>query len=82
MLDRARFICQTQSFNVFIKEPTYAKMTSLLFYQWRNGAKTGMYYLRSKAKKEAINFTSVKNIQKKEVIKKYICNDDVCVSCQ
>lgn len=55
-LDRGRYICQTQSFNVFYEKPSYSDMTSLLFYQWEGGAKTGIYYLRSKPASQPIQF--------------------------
>ncbi len=55
--DRGPFICQTQSLNLFIENPTFAKLTSMLFYAWKQGLKTGMYYLRTKAASQAIKFT-------------------------
>ncbi|MFZ4061134.1 MAG: ribonucleoside-diphosphate reductase subunit alpha [Bacteroidia bacterium] len=67
--DRGAFIDQSQSLNIFMESPTYAKMTSLHFYAWEKGLKTGMYYLRSKAGADAVQFTvdkssaAVPNIQ-------------------
>lgn len=55
--DRGPYICQTQSLNLFIENPTFAKLTSMHFYAWKRGLKTGMYYLRTKAAAEAIKFT-------------------------
>ncbi|MBA3958356.1 MAG: ribonucleoside-diphosphate reductase subunit alpha [Parachlamydiaceae bacterium] len=55
--DRAPFVCQTQSLNLFIENATFAKLTSMHFYAWKRGLKTGMYYLRTKAAAEAIKFT-------------------------
>eukprot|EP01113_Clastostelium_recurvatum_P024916 TRINITY_DN2984_c0_g1_i3.p1 TRINITY_DN2984_c0_g1~~TRINITY_DN2984_c0_g1_i3.p1 ORF type:complete len:852 (-),score=282.84 TRINITY_DN2984_c0_g1_i3:66-2621(-) len=55
--DRGAYIDQSQSFNVFIGEPTYAKLTSMHFYAWKKGLKTGMYYLRTRPAAEAIKFT-------------------------
>ena len=55
--DRGAFICQSQSLNLFIQEPNYAKLTSMHFYGWKKGLKTGMYYLRTKAATDAIKFT-------------------------
>jgi ribonucleoside-diphosphate reductase alpha chain len=55
--DRGAFICQSQSLNVFIDRPNFAKLTSMHFYAWKRGLKTGMYYLRTKAAAEAIKFT-------------------------
>lgn len=56
-LDRGRYICQSQSFNCWMKDPSYAKLNSFHFYGWKNGAKTGMYYLRQPAKVDPINFS-------------------------
>ncbi|MBI3252886.1 MAG: ribonucleoside-diphosphate reductase subunit alpha [Candidatus Omnitrophica bacterium] len=55
--DRGPFICQSQSLNLFIQEPNFAKLTSMHFYSWKKGLKTGMYYLRTKAAADAIKFT-------------------------
>jgi len=55
--DRGAYIDQSQSFNVFMAEPTTAKLTSLHFYTWKKGLKTGMYYLRTKPAAQAIQFT-------------------------
>lgn len=55
--DRGPFICQSQSLNLFVENPTVAKLTSMHFYAWKKGLKTGMYYLRTKAAAEAIKFT-------------------------
>ena len=55
--DRAPFICQSQSLNVHIAEPNSKKLTSMHFYAWKKGLKTGMYYLRSRPKADAIQFT-------------------------
>jgi ribonucleoside-diphosphate reductase alpha subunit len=55
--DRSPFICQSQSLNVHIADPTSKKLTSMHFYAWKKGLKTGMYYLRSRPKADAIQFT-------------------------
>jgi ribonucleoside-diphosphate reductase alpha chain len=55
--DRGAFIDQSQSFNVFIGEPTVPKLTSMHFYAWKKGLKTGMYYLRARPAVDAIKFT-------------------------
>lgn len=55
--DRGAFIDQSQSFNAFIAQPTAAKLTSMHFYSWKKGLKTGMYYLRSRPAADAIKFT-------------------------
>ena len=55
--DRGAFICQSQSLNVFMENANFAKLTSMHFYGWKKGLKTGMYYLRTKAATDAIKFT-------------------------
>lgn len=55
--DRGAFIDQSQSLNVHIAEPNYGKLSSMHFYGWKLGLKTGMYYLRTKAAANAIQFT-------------------------
>lgn len=54
---RGAFICQSQSLNLFVTEPSYAKLTSMHFYGWKKGLKTGCYYLRTKAAVMAQKFT-------------------------
>ena len=55
--DRGAFICQSQSLNLFVDNPTTSKLTSMHFYGWKKGLKTGMYYLRSQAATQAVQFT-------------------------
>jgi ribonucleoside-diphosphate reductase alpha chain len=55
--DRGAYICQSQSMNVFMQDPNFGKLTSMHFYAWKKGLKTGMYYLRSQAAASAIQFT-------------------------
>jgi len=55
--DRGAFICQSQSLNLFVDTPTVAKLTSMHFYAWKQGLKTGMYYLRTQAATQAVQFT-------------------------
>lgn len=55
--DRGAFIDQSQSFNIHVAEPNYGKLTSIHFYGWKLGLKTGMYYLRTKPAANAIQFT-------------------------
>ena len=55
--DRGPFICQSQSLNLWMEEPTYKSLTSMHFYSWEAGLKTGIYYLRRKAKHQAQQFT-------------------------
>jgi ribonucleoside-diphosphate reductase alpha chain len=54
---RGAFICQSQSLNLFVADPSYAKLTSMHFYAWKKGLKTGCYYLRTKASVMAQKFT-------------------------
>lgn len=54
---RGAFICQSQSLNLFVADPNYAKLTSMHFYAWKKGLKTGCYYLRTKAPVAAQKFT-------------------------
>jgi ribonucleoside-diphosphate reductase alpha chain len=55
--DRGAFICQSQSMNIFMSDVNFAKLTSMHFYAWKAGLKTGMYYLRTKAAVGAVKFT-------------------------
>lgn len=55
--DRGKYICQSQSLNLFMENPTYQKLTSMLFYSWKKGLKTGMYYLRTRPAADPIKFT-------------------------
>ena len=55
--DRGCFVDQSQSMNLFIENPNVGKLSSMHMYAWKNGLKTGMYYLRTKAKSKAIQFT-------------------------
>ena len=55
--DRGAYICQSQSLNVFMENPNFGKLSSMHFYAWERGLKTGMYYLRTKAATDAIKFT-------------------------
>ncbi len=63
---RGYFIDQSQSLNLFMENANYAKLTSMHFYAWKSGLKTGMYYLRTKAAVDAIKFT-LDNTKKKEI---------------
>ncbi len=85
--DRGAFICQSQSLNLFVEQPNYAKLSSMHFYTWKKGLKTGMYYLRTKAAADAIKFTvdaSVLTQAKEEAAEQIACsldNRDECLSC-
>lgn len=67
--DRGAFICQSQSLNLFVESPTFSKLSSMHFYAWSKGLKTGMYYLRSKAAVDPIKFTLGEEHQQKYVDK-------------
>ena len=55
--DRGAYICQSQSLNLWIEDPDHKKLTNMHFYSWKAGLKTGIYYLRRKAKHQAQQFT-------------------------
>lgn len=65
--DRGAFICQSQSLNLFVESPTVSKLTSMHFYAWQKGLKTGIYYLRSKSAVDPIKFTLSSKYQQKFV---------------
>uniref|UniRef100_A0A6C0C6T3 ribonucleoside-diphosphate reductase n=1 Tax=viral metagenome TaxID=1070528 RepID=A0A6C0C6T3_9ZZZZ len=56
-VDRGKYICQSQSLNLFIEAPTFKTISSMHFYSWKKGLKTGIYYLRSRPSSKAIQFT-------------------------
>ena len=85
--DRAPFICQSQSLNIHIASPDSKKLTSMHFYAWQKGLKTGMYYLRTRPKADAIKFTVDQEqlvATNKENSKSNLPvedDDEVCLSC-
>jgi ribonucleoside-diphosphate reductase alpha subunit len=85
--DRGAFICQSQSLNLFVEQPNFAKLSSMHFYTWKKGLKTGMYYLRTKAAADAIKFTvdaAVLNQTKDEQQAAIACsldNPEACEAC-
>lgn len=93
--DRGQFIDQSQSLNLFIDQPNMGKITSMHFYAWEKGLKTGMYYLRTKAATQAIQFTVQKQAKaqlepvvagkeeytSEEMIACSIDNPDECIAC-
>jgi ribonucleoside-diphosphate reductase alpha chain len=84
---RGAFICQSQSLNLFVADPNYAKLTSMHFYAWKKGLKTGVYYLRTKAPVMAQKFTVDPELQKaaekseQERLQKKYAADEGCVMC-
>jgi ribonucleoside-diphosphate reductase alpha chain len=93
--DRGAFICQSQSLNLFVDNPTVAKLTSMHFYAWKVGLKTGMYYLRTQAASQAVQFTVEKQGSRQmepvvpksgesadEIIVGQVCTmEEGCVTC-
>ncbi len=65
--DRGAYICQSQSLNLFIQDANFAKLTSMHFYAWKKGLKTGMYYLRTKSAADAIKFTVDQSYMKQAI---------------
>ena len=71
--DRGAFICQSQSLNLWMEDPTYNSLTSMHFYSWKKGLKTGIYYLRRKAKHQPQQFTIEPEIHQTTEEKDEIC---------
>ena len=81
--DRGKFVDQSQSLNLFVAEPTVARLNSMHFHAWRQGLKTGMYYLRTKPAVNAIQYTVERgNEQTAAALSSLPEPDDVCLSCQ
>jgi ribonucleoside-diphosphate reductase alpha subunit len=85
-IDRGPYICQTQSLNLFFEEPNYKLLSSALFYGWSKGLKTGSYYIRSRPKVQAQQFTidpTLKSSEKTiDTTNRYdLENPSVCESC-
>ena len=85
---RGAFICQSQSLNLFVADPNYAKLTSMHFYSWKKGLKTGMYYLRTRAPVMAQKFTVDPELQKEAAkseqmrkIRKNMGDEEECTMC-
>jgi ribonucleoside-diphosphate reductase alpha subunit len=85
--DRGAYICQSQSLNLFVEQPNFAKLSSMHFYTWKKGLKTGMYYLRTKAAADAIKFTVDADVlakTKDDAISQITCsldNPEACEAC-
>jgi ribonucleotide reductase alpha subunit len=78
--ERGAYIDQSQSFNVFIGQPNFAKLTSMHFYSWKKGLKTGMYYLRTRPAANAVKFTVDPASQVKTADSK-TAEPEECLSC-
>lgn len=77
--DRGVFICQSQSLNLWLEDPTYSMLTSMHMYSWKKGLKTGIYYLRRKAKHRAQQFTiEPDQVSKTKNTKE---TEEICESC-
>lgn len=92
--ERGRYICQSQSMNLFVEDPDLKKLTSMHFYAWSSGLKTGLYYLRSKPKAKQQKFTIDPSIQKfanveekdkgessNKKTQEIVCTDEICTMC-
>jgi ribonucleoside-diphosphate reductase alpha chain len=75
--DRGAYICQSQSMNLFVQDANFAKLSSMHFYGWKAGLKTGMYYLRTKAASDAIKFTA--DVAAAKETPEVLGNEDVLV---
>ncbi len=80
-VDRAPYICQTQSMNLFFEVPDYKKLTSAHFYGWKKGLKTGLYYCRSRTVAKTQLFTIEPEKKTKEIIQEDDEDDGVCHNC-
>ena len=84
--DRGRFICQSQSLNRYLQDPSYVNITSMLFHAWKKGLKTGMYYLKERQVQTVTGNIDKSYEQKTEIPiqkkkKKIVCTDEVCTMC-
>jgi ribonucleoside-diphosphate reductase alpha subunit len=79
--DRGPFIDQSQSLNIFMENPTPAKLTSMHFYGWKKGLKTGMYYLRTRAKAKAQQVTVPVAPTKEQILACSLANPESCEMC-
>lgn len=75
--DRGAYVCQSQSMNLFVQDANFAKLSSMHFYGWKAGLKTGMYYLRTKAAADAIKFTA--DVAAAEAPEEVLGNEDTLV---
>jgi ribonucleotide reductase alpha subunit len=74
--DRGAFICQSQSLNLWLEDPNYSSLTSMHFYSWSKGLKTGIYYLRRRGRHQAQQFTI--EPEKGNVAEEH---DEICEMC-
>ena len=82
--DRGAFICQSQSMNLFMESPDFKKLSSMHFYSWQQGLKTGIYYLRRKPKHQPQQFTiepEKKTDRSDSDCTAEVIEDEICESC-
>lgn len=89
--DRGAYVCQSQSLNLFVEDPDFQKLSSMHFYSWQKGLKTGIYYLRTRARAQAQKFTIDPTMVKLTNLKtasasaptprSVVCEGDVCEYC-
>jgi ribonucleoside-diphosphate reductase alpha chain len=79
--DRGAYICQSQSLNIFMENANFGKLTSMHFYGWEKGLKTGMYYLRTKAATDAIKFTVDKTVTEEPKAASIIEDQQAAIAC-
>jgi ribonucleotide reductase alpha subunit len=75
--DRGAFVCQSQSLNLWLEDPNYSNLTSMHFHSWSKGLKTGMYYLRRRARHQAQQFTIEPEKKQTNIAEE----DEVCEMC-
>jgi ribonucleotide reductase alpha subunit len=75
--DRGAFICQSQSLNLWLEDPNYNMLTSMHFYSWKKGLKTGIYYLRRRGKHQAQQFT----IEPEKKVQQHEDEHEICEMC-
>lgn len=79
--DRGAYICQSQSLNLWLEEPNYSSLTSMHFYSWSKGLKTGIYYLRRRARHQAQQFTIEPEIKQKNNLEDVELTEEICEMC-
>jgi len=81
--DRGAFVCQSQSLNLFVEEPTFQKLSSMHFYSWQQGLKTGIYYLRTRPRASAQKVTVDPNMISARTTTKVekVEDEEGCVMC-
>jgi ribonucleotide reductase alpha subunit len=82
--DRGAYICQSQSLNLFVADPDYSRLTSMHFYAWNKGLKTGIYYLRTKPPVAPQQFSleaESKHGVVVDAVKKPLIEDKECLMC-